>query len=75
MSDKQFKRARRRIKPIYNNWEVALKAGMKVPWYIKFAGLFWKQIKKDWIHTWEKGNQRMMRVAMKKLSHELEGER
>ena len=75
MSDKQWKRTRKRIKPIYGKWEIALKAGMKVPWYIKFLGLFKKQIKADWIRRWRRNNKRMMRAALKKLSHELEGER
>lgn len=75
MSDKQWKRTRQRIKPVYGKWAIALKAGMKVPWYIRFAGLFRKQIKANWIKRWTRENKKMMRGAMKKLSHELEGER
>ena len=71
MSKKQWKRTRARIKPIYGQWEIELKAGMKVPWYIKFLGLFRKQIKADWIRKWKRGNKKVMRGAMKKLSHEL----
>ena len=75
MSSKTFKRARRRLKPIYNNWKIALKAGMKVPWYIRFAGMFSKNIKVNWVIEWTQKNRKMMKGAMKKLSHELEGEK
>lgn len=75
MSDKQWKRVRMRIKGVYHNWEIALKAGMKIPWYIRFFGLFKKQIKSDWVRRWEKKNKDMMDHALKQLAHELEGER
>ena len=75
MSRKQWKRTRARIKPVYDKWEIALKAGMKVPWYIRFAGLFKVKIKADWIRRWQRGNKKMMRGAMKKFSHDLEHER
>ncbi len=75
MSDKQWVRTRRKIKAVYGNWEVALKAGMKVPWYIRFFSLFKKEIKANWIRRWTKGNREMMRHAMKVLSHEMEAER
>ena len=74
MSKKQWKRTRARIKPVYGQWESALKAGMKVPWYIRLAGLFKKQIKADWIRQWKRDNKKMLHAAMKKISHELEGE-
>ena len=74
MSNKTFKRARKRIKPIYSQWNIALVAGMKIPLKIRFFGLFKKQIKTGWVLRWTRENQRMMRVAMNKLSHELEKE-
>ena len=75
MSTKQWKRTRKRIKPIYSKWKIALKAGMKIPWYIKLLGLFKRQIKADWVSRWRRNNKKMMRGAMKKLSHELQGEK
>ena len=75
MSDKQWNRTRQRIKPVYSQWNIALVAGMKIPLHIRFFGLFKKQIKNQWVLRWTRENRRVMRGAMKRLSHELEGER
>ncbi len=69
MSNRQWKRIRRELRSIEHDLDRNKRAGMRIPLWIKIAGLFRKKIKTEWIKKWEREHRRKLKKAMKATSH------